>query len=97
VSKKNSDVCFISLAGDLSVDFVHQFKDLASFSAKFSKDITLDLEQVEHIDSNGLGFLLALKQHLIKHDHKLIIKHPSQEVLKQFKRTALDYTFEIQL
>jgi anti-anti-sigma factor len=92
-SKNN---CLISLSGKLDDNFVHRFnKSLQTLASTESKDITLDLEQVDQIDSNGLGFLLALKKNLIRNKHDLILLHPSKEVLKQFKKTALNDSFEI--
>lgn len=66
---------------------------LASFPS--NARIIVDLEDVDYIDSSGLGALISHRTKLLKSNGDLAVINPSSVVRKVFQLTRLDVFFPI--
>lgn len=60
------------------------------------KDIRIDCENLDYIDSTGLGVLIGILKKLRKEEKNIIIANPKQNILKLLKITGLDKIFVIE-
>lgn len=59
------------IGGESSLEFYRQTKEIVS--ANPDHNIILDFKNVDFIDSSGLGSLVAINSHLMKHKRSLTI------------------------
>ncbi|MGT2435243.1 STAS domain-containing protein [Bradyrhizobium betae] len=79
------------------------FTDHASFKAMIdrllsdrSSSVTLDLGQLQFIDSAGLGMLLLARDAFGKADRKLVLRAPCGQVKRMFGLTKFDTLFSVE-
>ncbi len=61
----------------------------------YSRDVLLDMAQVEYIDSSGIGWLLARHKRFREAGGKLVIHSPSSMVSDVVKMLRLDTVFDL--
>ena len=77
------------------------FSNHGEFSAAYRNtkdpgmDYCIDLSQVSYLDSSALGMLLMLREHANSHNGNVIIKGPSEEILKLLTVSSFDKIFTI--
>lgn len=64
--------------------------ELAPAMTYLSKEIELDLKQLEYISSSGLRIILALHKQVSSKGGKLSISHVNSDIQKVFHLTGLD-------
>ncbi|MBR0993088.1 STAS domain-containing protein [Bradyrhizobium japonicum] len=79
------------------------FTDHASFKSMIdrllldgSSSVTMDLGQLQFIDSAGLGMLLLARDAFGKADRKLVLRAPSGQVKRMFGLTKFDTLFSVE-
>lgn len=91
----NGDVCVISPEGRLDAlnanRFRHHFQDLA----KESRDFVVDLEEIEFIDSTGLGALVACLKTAAESGGNVKIANLQQKTRMVFEITRAYKIFDI--
>ncbi|MBN1626590.1 MAG: STAS domain-containing protein [Deltaproteobacteria bacterium] len=70
-------------------------EQLMSLMDKGIKDITIDFSNIEDIDSNGLGLLIAANNSLKGANGRLKIKNISGRMNKFMRTTHLDKYFDV--
>jgi anti-sigma B factor antagonist len=60
------------------------------------KDIIINGEKIEYMDSTGLGVLISLLKKTKENDNKIIIKNLKPNIYKLFNITGLTKVFEIE-
>lgn len=86
----------VKLDRDISASMAGEFRDkLLNLVKDGTKDLTLDLNKVEMIDSVGLGVLIAAHNSLRGIGGKLVIKNVSNDIYRLFKTMRLDQHFEV--
>lgn len=97
VSEHEGDRICIALRGPVSHDtcvgLVHQL--LALSMERHAATVTLDLEGVGFIDSQGIGVICELHHELEKRAAKLRLKHLSPTALRIISLMRLDQLIEI--
>jgi len=81
------------IVSSMAQEFKAELKDLAD---KGVKELTVDLDGVEMIDSIGMGLLIAAHNSLAKNGGKLKVVHPSEDILRLLRTMRLDKHFEVE-
>ncbi len=61
-----------------------------------NKDIIINGEGIEYMDSTGLGVLISLLKKTKEQDNKIVIKNLKPNIYKLFNITGLTKVFEIE-
>ncbi len=92
----DGDSCRIKLKGKFTFADHKEFKKVfSSISEKTFKQLTLDISEVEYIDSAALGLLLLTKEEAEKNSVSLTIYKPHQQVQKMFKISRFYELFNV--
>lgn len=82
---------------DIVSSMVEEFKEeLKNILEQNDVLLTVDLENVEMIDSMGLGVLIAAHNSLAKRNKNLVLINTSNDIQKLLKNMRLDKHFTIQ-
>ena len=79
-----------SLSGDLDINVVDDFRDDILNMIDGSKDIILDLKDLDYIDSTGLGVVMTASKEATEKGRTLKVKNAKRNIYKLFKITELD-------
>jgi anti-sigma B factor antagonist len=60
------------------------------------KDIIINGEEIEYMDSTGLGVLISLLKKTRENDNKIVIKNLKPNIYKLFNITGLTKVFKIE-
>lgn len=93
---KENDSLVLSPEGDLDINSVKEFQEKAIEAYKdLDKDLILDLEKLDYIDSTGLGAIITIYKEVEAKAKKLKVINAKKNVRKLFFITELDSLFEI--
>lgn len=59
-------------------------------------DVHIDCENLEYIDSTGLGSLVGALKHVKSHDKEMRLYNVGANILKLFRITSLDKVFVVE-
>lgn len=79
-----------SLSGDLDINVVDDFRDDILNRIDGSKDIILDLKDLDYIDSTGLGVVMTAYKEALEKGRTLKVTNAKRNIYKLFKITELD-------
>ena len=96
IKKGDGDSIYLKFRGN----FTYADKDLLSefvhaFSKSGIKNMELDFEEVESMDSSGLGVLLIMQEDADANDGCLVFSHIKGEIKTLFKQANLYKMFTI--
>lgn len=94
--KKNDNIYVIELDGELDLYNAYKVKTLyTKMVEKGIHSIILDLENLDYLDSSGLGSIIYIFSDLKKHDGKMSICHLNGSPRNLIQMTRLDKLFLI--
>ena len=93
--KKDGELLFVDLQGDLDINSNKEFKEKVN-SVQGVKKITVNCENLSYIDSTGLGAFISIYKHIKENGEKLVITGLKPHIKKIFLITDLDKVFEIE-
>lgn len=94
--KKNDNIYVIELDGELDLYNAYKVKTLyAKMAEKGINSIILDLENLDYLDSSGLGSMIYIFSDLKKHDGKMSLCHLNGSPKDLIQMTRLDKLFLI--
>lgn len=94
--KKNDNIYVIELDGELDLYNAYKVKTLyAKMAEKGINSIILDLENLDYLDSSGLGSMIYIFSDLKKHDGKMSLCHLNGAPKNLIQMTRLDKLFLI--
>lgn len=94
--KKNDNIYVIELDGELDLYNAYKVKTLyTKMVEKGISSIILDLENLDYLDSSGLGSIIYIFSDLKKHDGKMSICHLNGSPRNLIQMTRLDKLFLI--
>lgn len=97
--KNDTDVEFwdLSVGGELDVSAADQFKEyLHKLIDKDIRNVRFDLENLQYIDSTGLGVMIGILKRIKVENKEIYIKSPKDNVNKIFSITGLDKIFKME-
>ena len=87
----------IGVSGELDVSTADEFKEyLHKLIDKEIRNIRLNLETLDYIDSTGLGVIIGILKRIKVEDKEIYIKSPKDNVKKIFSITGLDKIFKME-
>lgn len=87
----------LKLIGDLDVYSKQDFKEFTENSLKdIDKDLVIDLEKLDYIDSTGLGMFINIYKEQKDKDRSVKVINPKKNVKKLFKITDLTNIFDME-
>ncbi len=98
-SKLNNENEFwdISLQGELDVSTADKLKEcLHSLANQKVLDMKINLENLDYIDSTGLGAMIGVLKKLKTENKEIYIINPKSNVKKIFTITGLDKIFKVE-
>jgi len=94
--KKYSTTYILEVIGDMDLYSAFELKNIvAKMLSKDIKNFVVDLEQVEYIDSSGIGVLIHIYSNIKKSNRILKISNVHGSVEKVIKLTKLSQYFPI--
>ena len=95
-TSKKGDVAIISLRGEIDVYTAPRLRQaLIDLVEGGSKDIVVDMDKVDFLDSTGLGVLVGGLKRVRAHDGSLRLVCTQERILKIFRITGLTKVFPI--
>lgn len=97
VERTESNIGILTIKGNIVAQTVGEIKNfLESYIEKIDlQGIVLDCQEVEFIDSAGLGLLASIFKTLKKMDRKLAISSVNARIMETFTLTNLNNIFTI--
>ena len=87
----------VSLEGELDVSTADELKKyLHKIVDEKNIDIRLNLENLDYIDSTGLGVMIGILKRLKIENKEVYIENPKSNVRKIFNITGLDKIFKLE-
>ena len=93
--KKDGELLFVDLQGDLDINSNKEFKEKVN-SVQGIKKIIVNCENLSYIDSTGLGAFVSIYKNLKENGEKLVVKGLKPHIKKIFLITDLDKVFDIE-
>ena len=95
--EKKSDWVVVDMNGELDMSNAIDFKNevVNEFISKGELNIALDFENMEYIDSSGLGVIVSLHKRCKLNGGRLAICSLNDTLLRLFKLTSLDKALNI--
>ena len=96
IDTKN-DFWEVSLAGELDVSTADELKkSLHKLVDEKNIDMKLNLENLDYIDSTGLGVMIGILKRLKIENTEVYIEKPKHNVRRIFNITGLDKVFKME-
>ncbi|RDY25593.1 anti-sigma factor antagonist [Romboutsia weinsteinii] len=87
----------VNLAGELDVSTAEKLKEhLHGLTDQEIVDMKINLEELEYIDSTGLGVMIGVLKKLRADGKEIYIVNPRSNVRKIFTITGLDKIFKVE-
>ena len=91
------DHLLVKVEGDLDVYSEEKFRDFIEENlTDIDKDLTIDLENLDYLDSTGLGQFMKIYKLVNEKGYKTTIKNPKENIYKLFKITDLTEVFNME-
>lgn len=94
-SVDKGDQVTLHVKGEIEVYSLPEFSRMAEAQLGGPKELILDLDELEYIDSSGLGFLVTLHERMERQGQKLQLLNMRSHVARVFKITRLDQILDI--
>ena len=92
----NDDTQTIKLIGDLDVYSEDDFRSFIDEEIDTNKDLIIDLEELEYLDSTGLGMFMNSYKMQKDNDKDVRIINTKDQIKKLFKITDLTGLFDME-
>lgn len=87
----------VTLEGELDIYTAPDLKDrLSEIKEEKIKDLTINMQNLEYIDSTGLGILVGALKRLKQKEKDIYITNTKPNVKKIFTITGLDKIFKLE-
>ncbi|MFO3715553.1 STAS domain-containing protein [Anaerococcus cruorum] len=94
--EKTDDIQTIKLIGDLDVYSEDEFKSFIEEEIDPNKDITIDLKELDYLDSTGLGMFMNIYKMVNDNDKKIKVINAKDNIEKLFRITDLTDLFDME-
>lgn len=93
---KDDNIQTLELKGDLDVYSEEEFKSFIAEEIDPNKDLVIDLNALEYLDSTGLGMFMNIYKMLNDNDKTVKIINAKDNIYKLFKITDLTSLFSME-
>ncbi|SHH36177.1 anti-sigma B factor antagonist [Anaerosphaera aminiphila DSM 21120] len=96
INYENKEELIIYPVGELDIYTISEFKEkVMKLYEEDKKNILIDGDKLEYIDSTGLGALIYILNEIEKDNNKIAIRNITNSIRKLFTITKLDNVFEM--
>lgn len=94
-----NDICIMRLPEEVSHEVLHEIEDVVHTSLEEipSKSLLLSFEDVEYIDSSGIGLVIYFFDYARDLDMTYSLCHLNEYITSLFNKTRLDEVLDIYL
>lgn len=93
INRQDQDI-LVKMGGDLDISSSKEFTSkIEKEYEKYPANLVFHMEDLDYIDSTGLGSFMTFYRKLKDTDHSIRIKGAKENILKIFKITELDKVF----
>ncbi|NLY72951.1 MAG: STAS domain-containing protein [Tissierellia bacterium] len=93
---ERSDRWEVKIIGEVDINTSTEVKEkLESILEEKQKSMIINAEELDYIDSTGLGMLIGIVKKLKQQDLELVLAKPQDSILKLFRITGLDKVIRI--
>ena len=86
----------VKVIGEVDIDSADELKlKLVDLLMEKNRSVFINAEDMDYIDSTGLGMLIGIVKRLKAEDNDLIIVNPKPGILKLLTITGLDKVFTV--
>lgn len=86
----------VKVIGEVDIDSAEELKlKLVDLLSEKNRSVIINAEDMEYIDSTGLGMLIGIVKRLKAESNDLIIVNPKPGILKLLTITGLDKVFSV--
>jgi anti-sigma B factor antagonist len=93
--ERQDDRVTLFVKGEIEVYSLTEFSKIAEAHLGGPRELVMDFEELEYIDSSGLGFLVTLHERLTRQGQHLKMINLRPHVARVFKITHLDRILDI--
>ncbi len=87
----------LKITGEVDIATSDEFENAINELVKAELPlIRLDLEDMEYIDSTGLGILMNIKKNRLGENQDIILVNPKRSIAKLMQLTGVDRIFKIE-
>ena len=94
--KIEDDIQTVKLVGDLDVYSEEDFKEFIEEKIDANKDLVFDLEDLDYLDSTGLGMFMLIYNKQKENGKSVKIINTKENIKKLFKITDLTALFDME-
>ncbi len=94
--KIEDDIQTVKLVGDLDVYSEEDFKEFIEEKIDANKDLVFDLEDLDYLDSTGLGMFMLIYNKQKENGKSVKIINTKENIKKLFKITDLSDLFDME-
>lgn len=87
--------CSVSVRGEIDAHSAPELADHLGGCSGTDTDIVIDMSGVTFMDSSGLRVLIDLRQRIDAGPHELVLRSPSDSVLRLLEVAGLDEHFTL--
>jgi anti-sigma B factor antagonist len=92
---EGEDQVTLSVIGEVEVYSLPDFSQIAEKQIGSRRQVVIDMEDLEYIDSSGLGFIVTYHERLSQKGQQLSLINLRPHVMRVFKITRLDQILDI--
>ena len=86
----------VKVIGEVDIDSAEELKfKLVDLLSEKNRSIIINAQDMDYIDSTGLGMLIGIVKRLKSEDNDLIIASPKPGIMKLLTITGLDKVFTV--
>jgi len=85
----------ISIRESITYGEIEPLKEKIIDQMEAADGYILELKEIEHIDSTGLGLLVTIAKHLVPNDNRMVIVNQNEQINELFSLSKLDLVFSV--
>ena len=97
VNSEADDRSIVHVTGEIDLITRDTLVSMLNEAASGGRNVTLDLSRTTYMDSTGLNVLLELRHSQIAAGLDLVLRNPSDPVLRTLRYAGLDEVFTIEV
>lgn len=83
----------IRVVGEVTADNCEELREAGKALSGRGREVTIDLSQVDFMDTSGIGVLIGLRAHLGKHGITVRLENPQPRVAEVLRITRIGILF----
>ena len=94
-SQNEAEIVF-HVSGRFDFTCSQLFEELYRSIKENERDLVIDFQHTEYIDSSGIGLLLRMRHELGQHNHAIQIRNCDEPLMRQFRISQFEQFFSFE-